>query len=185
VQGVLEGALRHPTDPAGRALDLGCGAGRHAELLASMGFEVELVDLSADMLRISADRIGVLVPSPADMRNLPYPLGMFDVIVAAESVMHLTHEEIPPLLVRIRQLLRPGGVAYLRFQIGNNALISTDGRYYVYCPDDGYARNLVKNSGLVPFVDMSVPVEAYETAMYPSATAWTWHDFCCRPAAQP
>lgn len=41
---------------AGRALDVGCGAGRNAAYLASVGFEVDAVDLSATAVAWAEDR---------------------------------------------------------------------------------------------------------------------------------
>jgi SAM-dependent methyltransferase len=180
VEPVLEQTLARLPDRTRRALDLGCGCGRHAALLKRMGFAVELADLSADMLNITAKRIGVPPPEPADMRQLAFAPATFDVVVTAESVIHLTPAEVPPLLARIQQVLRPGGVAYLTFQVGNHALISADGRYYAYCPDERYLQDLMTDAGLEPVYVMPRPVESYELAMYPTSTAWTWRDLYCR-----
>lgn len=182
VEPVLERMLEALPHRAGRALDLGCGVGRHAALLTRMGFEVQLVDLSPDMLSMSAERIAVAAPMPIDMRQLPFGPNTFDVITAAESVIHLANEEIPPLLARIWQLLCPGGVAYLTFQINNHALISADGRYYAYYPDESYLRDLMGDAGLELVYVIPRPVEAYELVMYPTSTAWTWRDLYCRRA---
>jgi len=39
----------------GTALDLGCGDGRHARLLAQMGWDVVGVDLSPEAIRIAQE----------------------------------------------------------------------------------------------------------------------------------
>lgn len=50
--------------PRGRALDLGCGAGRNAMLLAEAGFEVDAIDVSAEAIAIAraeSDRRGLRI----------------------------------------------------------------------------------------------------------------------------
>ena len=56
-----------------RVLDLCCGAGRHAEALAAMGFDVVGIDLSSELLELAACRDGVAGRVVrADVRALPF-----------------------------------------------------------------------------------------------------------------
>src|SRR3954468_22047935 len=60
--------------PSGsRILDVPCGQGRHAHLLAEAGFDVDGLDYSADLLRRAKDRGTGRTPryTPAAMRSLP------------------------------------------------------------------------------------------------------------------
>lgn len=175
--------IRRATDSAGvgnrRALDLGCGPGRHAAMLASIGLEVDLVDLSEDMLRISAERIGVPQPAPSDMRKPTFQPASFSVVVAAESVIHIPKSELPQLISDIHRLLLPGGILYASFQVGNHALVTIDGRFYEYYPDDAELSELLSRAGLKPKYVFPWPVEPYEFDLYPSSSAWTWTDFYC------
>lgn len=71
--------------PSGaRVLDLPCGQGRHAHLLAEAGFDVDGVDYSADLIAV-AKRRGTgrtLRYTRADMRKLPARwTGRFDAVV--------------------------------------------------------------------------------------------------------
>lgn len=71
--------------PAGaRILDVPCGHGRHAHLLAEAGFNVDGLDLSEDLLRVARAR-GVgpgLRYTRGDMRRLPARwTGRFDAVV--------------------------------------------------------------------------------------------------------
>ena len=54
---------RLSTMEPGSALDLGCGEGRHARLLAQMGWDVVGVDLSSEAIRIC---LLYTSPSPRD-----------------------------------------------------------------------------------------------------------------------
>ena len=68
-----------------RALDVACGKGRHALVLASAGFEVTAIDLQMDMLhvtRASAHARGLRVSLIcADLTQMPLPRERFDLVV--------------------------------------------------------------------------------------------------------
>ena len=148
-------------------------------MLADMGFEVDLVDISEDMLRICAEWIGVPQPVPADMRKLAFPPASFSVAVTAESVIHLSKTELPRFFGEFHRLLLPGGILYASFQIGNHALVTIDGRFYEYYPDDVELSELLFDAGLPPRYVFPWPAEAYELDLYPSSSPWTWTDFYC------
>ena len=105
---------------AKRVLDLGCGAGRHVVFLAQEGFEVHGLDSSAEALRICRERLreaglrATLVQ--ADMREIPYPDGAFDAVLAIASLYHGTLADIKRTLAELRRVLRPGGLALLEFK---------------------------------------------------------------------
>ncbi|WP_055697298.1 MULTISPECIES: GNAT family N-acetyltransferase [Streptomyces] len=96
-----------------RVLDLGCGPGRAALLLAAeAGAEVTAVDLHEpflDELRASARARGLdgsITAVNADMTELPYPDGSFDLIWAESSVYGMGFDRA---LTAWRRLLAPGG----------------------------------------------------------------------------
>lgn len=86
---------RHMLKP-GRALDLACGIGQNAELLA--GWDLILTDL-ADEALARAPGARVL----ADAAALPFPPATFDTIVCTRFM---------PLGADIMALLRPGGTLF-------------------------------------------------------------------------
>lgn len=94
-----------PLIPAGGAvLDLACGAGRHARLLAGMGYRVEAVDRDADALATLAG-VDNVTTRCADLENGPWPYyaNVFDGIVISRYLWR-------PLFPQIFNCLGEGGV---------------------------------------------------------------------------
>ncbi|WP_030781238.1 bifunctional class I SAM-dependent methyltransferase/N-acetyltransferase [Streptomyces sp. NRRL S-920] len=96
-----------------RVLDLGCGPGRAALLLAAeAGAEVNAVDLHEpflDELRAAAAERGLtgsITTVHADMAQLPYPGGSFDLVWAEGSAYAIGFDNA---LRDWRRLLAPGG----------------------------------------------------------------------------
>jgi ubiquinone/menaquinone biosynthesis C-methylase UbiE len=94
----------------GRALDLGCGAGRHAVLLAGSFEQVDAVDLSAAMIRLARHKrprsnICYLESGILDVE------GSYDLIISSATLHHVP--DLPTALGHIKSLVAPGGRAAL------------------------------------------------------------------------
>lgn len=98
--------------PGGAVLDVAAGAGRHARLLARMGFEVDAVDRDASLFADPPPNVRVL---EADIEAGPWPYSgrLFDGVV----VTNYLHRPLLPVLV---SSLEPGGLlVYETFARGN------------------------------------------------------------------
>lgn len=105
--------LRHLEDyasilPAGRkALDIACGAGRHAAWLAEQGWNVTACDISLEALRraqaLASERGVRLALYCQDLESLSLPSKHFDLIVC---FFYLQRE----LFSVLKAALRPGGL---------------------------------------------------------------------------
>ena len=93
-------------------LDVACGSGRHARLLARMGFDVDAVDRAPELFADPPPRVALL---GADIEGGPWPYAgrRFDGIV----VTNYLHR---PLLPQLADSLERGGVLiYETFARGN------------------------------------------------------------------
>jgi SAM-dependent methyltransferase len=98
--------------PGGDVLDVAAGAGRHARLLARMGFEVDAVDRDASLFADPPENVRVL-EADLEAGGWPYAKRRFDAIV----VTNYLHR---PLLSTLTDSLEPGGVLiYETFAVGN------------------------------------------------------------------
>ncbi len=105
-----------PLVPGGRALDLACGAGRHARFLLAAGWDVTGVDLSLPLLTRAADGplAGRLVR--ADMRWLPLR-AQFELVASFFSSFGYFADdaENQRVLAGISAVLVPGGSLFLDY----------------------------------------------------------------------
>ena len=94
-----------------RILDLGCGKGRFARILAGRGARVVGMDVSGSMLS-AARRAGVdCVLGSA--RRVPFAAASFDGAIAVEVFEHLEPRAVDDAFEELRRVLRPGGIFVL------------------------------------------------------------------------
>lgn len=108
-------------------LDLGCGTGRHASLLAEHDFEVVGVDFSESMISLAQSRKQQLAPDAAkrihfqegDIRQID--LGrQFDVVLSLFHVFSYltTNQDLKQGFQSVYKHLRPGGLFLFDFWYG-------------------------------------------------------------------
>jgi SAM-dependent methyltransferase len=100
-----------------RVLDLGCGTGRHSEILARRGYEVSGVDVSPDMLARARARTSALPRPPrfhlGDVQNVRLS-ERFDAVLLLFAVLgyQTTNEAVVRALAVARAHLEPGGILF-------------------------------------------------------------------------
>jgi len=95
--------------PGKYALEIGCGTGMFTEMLAKTGARLLAVDISADLLEIARRRC--LAEESVQFIEKRFEEcdvdGPFDAVIGS-SVLH--HLDIEAALIRIYDLLKPGGI---------------------------------------------------------------------------
>lgn len=125
----------------GRVLDLACGQGRHARLLAGLGFDVAAVDRNFEAILKLSDVPGVTA-TQLDLEGDEWPLAgrTFDGIVVTN---YLWRPRLPDVLA----LLAPGGVLiYETFMLGNEAYGKPSSPAFLLRP--GELREVAQVAGL-------------------------------------
>lgn len=84
---------------SGRLLDVGCGTGRFASVMARQGWVVTGVDISEDMLRLARERELDVVR--ADAARLPFDDDAFDAVISM-----WTHTDIDDFGASVREVRR-------------------------------------------------------------------------------
>lgn len=119
--------------PGARILDFGCGSGRDTNYFLEQGFDVCAADGSEQMCRVASANTGIAVKHmyflQLDDRE------MYDGIWACASILHLKRDELPEMLQKIRNALRPDGVFYTSFKYGAFEG-ERDGRYFTYLTEE-------------------------------------------------
>jgi ubiquinone/menaquinone biosynthesis C-methylase UbiE len=102
--------LRFLPSSLGEALDLGCGTGDFARLLAGRADRVLALDFSSNMIAVARERLaGVrnVEFRQADALTWDWPEKRFDCVASIATLHHLP---LRPILEKAKTALRPGGV---------------------------------------------------------------------------
>jgi SAM-dependent methyltransferase len=100
-------------------LDLGCGTGRHAALLANQGYLVHGVDTSANMLQQATQRQALLEPEVANRLQFSQAeidkVQLFQTFDAVVSLFHVisyqtSNQALQNTFQTVKSHLKPGGV---------------------------------------------------------------------------
>ena len=97
------------------AVDLACGTGSVAVLLARQGLDVVGVDQSEEMLTVAAPKAQDLAPAPQfvcqSLENLRLARGVDLAVCALDSLDYITNpEDCARAIARIYRALNPGGI---------------------------------------------------------------------------
>jgi len=116
--------------PGGAILELGCGAGNHAAVMLAEGFSLRATDGSPEMAKIASRRLGHPVET---MRFDELEAQQaYDGVWASACLLHVPRDELAGILGRIHRALKPFGVFYASYKMGESDGRDSLGRYYSY-----------------------------------------------------
>jgi SAM-dependent methyltransferase len=140
----IEQLLAYPEVPTmGEALELGCGEGHYARLLAEKGYQVTGVDISPTAIawakekaQATAHQIFYLELDLTQTDVLPGKT--FDFIIDGNCLHCIIGEDRQVFLANIYRLLKTTGLFYVACkcsQSANNEVVEFEGRPYRYIPN--------------------------------------------------
>lgn len=96
--------------PAGRLLDLGCGAGEpFPACFIARGWQVTGVDFSSRMLEMAHRFQPDMKTVFADIREVEFPDEQFDAVTMIYCLFHIEYEKHDAIFRKIHDWLKPGG----------------------------------------------------------------------------
>jgi len=122
--------------PSGRVLDVGCSTGRFAGQLREAGYDVLAADISEDACKKAAELLGEDRVICAPVESLVARLrGSLDAITLMDVIEHF--DDVVAPLRAMREMLRPGGVLFLRtptlsspfYKVADLSYLLSGGRY--------------------------------------------------------
>lgn len=128
----------------GSVLDLGCGPGISAAIMAKAGLDVHAVDAVPEMIALAAQEQGVR----AEVKTFDEIAGtnIYDGIWANFSLLHAERDALPRILRSLHMALRTGGRFHIAMKLGDETKRDTIGRKYTYVTE-AELRNLLGDAG--------------------------------------
>ena len=111
----------------GRILDLGCGSGRDTKYFVDLGYKVDAIDASKEMVRLASIKSGLEVKHMSF--ELFSPDLQYDGIWACASLLHVEPKALKSMFVHISHWLNVSGVLYASFKYGDGVRVK-DGRTF-------------------------------------------------------
>lgn len=132
----------------GHVLDLGCGPGQAAAMMARAGLRVEATDATPEMVALAAAHEGVT----ARLATFDDIAGcdLYDGIWANFSLLHAPRADMPRHLAALRMALKPGGLFHIGMKTGSGEKRDSLGRLYTYYTEEELC-GLLREAGFTPF----------------------------------
>lgn len=108
-------------------LDAGCGSGRDSREFKRMGHVVVPMDSSHRMC-VLASRHLLQEVICMDFEDIKW-CSEFDGVWACSSLLHVSRDNLPRIINKLANSLKPNGVLYMSFKLGNTDRIK-DGRQF-------------------------------------------------------
>lgn len=132
----------------GAVLDLGCGPGQSAALMAQAGLAVTAFDPVPEMVEMAArhDNVTARVASFDDVEGE----NLYDGVWANFSLLHAPRADMPRHLAAIAKALKSGGRFHIGVKTGTGSHRDSIGRLYTYYTEDELT-GLLQDAGLRVF----------------------------------
>jgi SAM-dependent methyltransferase len=104
---------------SGRIIDVGCGPGHWTDFIHQLGADISGIDLVPEFVESARRRFPDVSFQVNSLRALHEADETLDGVLAWYSLIHLTPDELPPVLAEIARVLSPQGHLLLGFFDGD------------------------------------------------------------------
>lgn len=114
--------------PQGTIIDIGAGSGRDIKYFMKAGFEVQGIDASEELCRLSAEYTGAIIKCQTIQDWIPHM--QYEGVWANASLIHLQKREVEDFINRLSKVLSEEGVLYISLKEGIDEGGDEKGRYF-------------------------------------------------------
>ena len=149
--------------PAGGSiLELGCGAGNHSAEMLAAGFKLRATDGSPEMAGIASRRLGH--PVEAMLFDQLDDHDAYDGVWASACLLHVPRDELAAILGRIHRALKPGGLFYASYKLGEGDGRDSLGRYYNYASPEWLQATYAEAGTWTPVSSGTSEIKSFDDA---------------------
>lgn len=128
----------------GSALDLGCGPGTAASVMANAGLQVHATDAVPEMIALAAQH--PLVHAEVQTFDQITGTNLYNGIWANFSLLHAERSTLATILYALHTALKPNGYFHIGMKLGETTARDSIGRQYTYVTE-GELRALLTTAG--------------------------------------
>lgn len=114
--------------PQGTIIDIGAGSGRDIKYFMKAGFDVQGIDASEELCRLSAEYTGAIIKCQTIQDWIPHM--QYEGVWANASLLHLQKREVEDFINRLSKVLSEEGVLYISLKEGMDEGVDEEGRYF-------------------------------------------------------
>lgn len=138
--------------PGAKILDAGSGSGRDTRAFLSLGYAVEAFDASRTLAGLSSKLTGVQTQV---LRFQEFRCHQkYDGIWCCAALLHVPRSALEDATSRLIEALKPGGVMYASFKLGDTDRIGDDGRRFTDIDEDNLAKMVVRITPQATIVEL-------------------------------
>ncbi|AMA72437.1 MULTISPECIES: class I SAM-dependent methyltransferase [Aneurinibacillus] len=126
-------------------LDLGCGAGHDALRLKRYDLQVQGLDISEVMLEQAKQKVQGVEFIQGDFRHIPTGSERYDGVWANASLIYLTKEDLHKALDEVYRVLKPGGVFFSSYRLGEGDVVIDNIFHQLYGEEE--IQNVLRSHG--------------------------------------
>lgn len=132
--------------PGAYILDFGCGSGRDTKYFLEHGYKVDAIDGSLELCKLASAHTGIKVRQMLFQELQERE--RYDGIWACASILHVAKNELPDILQRMYNALKPNGIIYASFKYGGFEGVR-NGRYFSDFTEESFSKLVKGIHGLV------------------------------------